>query len=180
MQGTDIDFKLATSPGAANEDCTVESAFDTLLVRCVEELVTLGPRASGAAAVANTGEHLSPQEFHAALRSASEGEVVLLDARNIYESRIGHFSAPAAETVLPGTRCFSDLPRWLDSQEAALRGKRVLMYCTGGVRCERASAYLREKGAGFENVLQLSGACFLTSTLSHTIACMQTGRRCLP
>lgn len=59
---------------------------------------------------------------------------------------------------MPPTRCFSDLPAWIDAHAHELAHKRVLMYCTGGVRCERASAYLREKGNGFENVMQLSGA----------------------
>ncbi|KXZ48398.1 hypothetical protein GPECTOR_28g805 [Gonium pectorale] len=85
------------------------------------------------------------------------GPVVLLDARNVYETRIGHFDAgPTVPTLDPRTRAFSDLPAWLDEHEEALRNRTVLMYCTGGVRCERASAYLREKGAGFERVFQLS------------------------
>jgi predicted sulfurtransferase len=60
--------------------------------------------------------------------------------------------------VKPSTRCFSDLPSWIDDNLPALEGKQVLMYCTGGVRCERASAYLREKGPAFANVAQLKGA----------------------
>jgi predicted sulfurtransferase len=64
------------------------------------------------------------------------------------------------QTLAPPTRCFSDLPSWLDAHEAQLKGKQVLMYCTGGVRCERASAYLREKGVDFDNIFQLSGALF--------------------
>lgn len=61
--------------------------------------------------------------------------------------------------VRPCLRQFSDLPSWMDSAEAEalLRDRRVLMYCTGGVRCERASAYLRSKGQGFQDVLQLQG-----------------------
>lgn len=60
-------------------------------------------------------------------------------------------------TLAPPTRCFSDLPAWLDRHEDELAGKQILMYCTGGVRCERASAYLREKGAPFDRVYQLQG-----------------------
>ncbi|GIL76485.1 hypothetical protein Vretifemale_6158 [Volvox reticuliferus] len=90
--------------------------------------------------------------------NAAAGSVVLLDARNIYETRIGHFDAgPAVTTLDPRTRCFSDLPAWLDAHEELLRNRTVLMYCTGGVRCERASAYLREKGPEFSRVFQLSG-----------------------
>ncbi|GLC50616.1 hypothetical protein PLESTB_000399800 [Pleodorina starrii] len=87
-----------------------------------------------------------------------EGPVVLLDARNIYETRIGHFNAgPSVSLLDPRTRCFSDLPAWMDAHEELLRNRTVLMYCTGGVRCERASAYLREKGPDFSRVFQLSG-----------------------
>jgi predicted sulfurtransferase len=61
-------------------------------------------------------------------------------------------------TLRPPTRCFSEFPAWLDSCAESLRGREVLMYCTGGVRCERASAYLREKGPDFHRVRQLKGA----------------------
>jgi predicted sulfurtransferase len=79
--------------------------------------------------------------------------VILLDARNMYETRIGHFAIPNISTVLPNTRKFSNLPSVLNTNEAAtaLSGKDVYMYCTGGVRCERASSYLRalsESNAG--------------------------------
>ena len=71
--------------------------------------------------------------------------VILLDARNMYETRIGHFAIPNISTLLPNTRKFSNLPSVLNTNEAAaaLSGKDVYMYCTGGVRCERASSYLR-------------------------------------
>ena len=63
----------------------------------------------------------------------------------------------------PQLRCFADLRAWLDGEEAAgkLAGRRVLMYCTGGVRCERASAYLRAKGPAFQDVVQLQGGSFV-------------------
>ena len=57
----------------------------------------------------------------------------------------------------PRLRCFGDLRGWLDAHEQLLAGRRVLMYCTGGVRCERASAYLRAKGPAFRDVYQLQG-----------------------
>ncbi len=55
----------------------------------------------------------------------------------------------------PRTRCFSELPQWLESHAPQLKDKRVLMYCTGGVRCERASAFLTEMGV--RDVYQLQG-----------------------
>ncbi|GBG67866.1 hypothetical protein CBR_g985 [Chara braunii] len=85
-------------------------------------------------------------------------ETVVLDVRNIYETRIGRFvPPPGVQFVDPQIRQFSDLPTWLDANEESLRGRRVMMYCTGGVRCERASAYLRSKGKDFQDVVQLRG-----------------------
>lgn len=60
-------------------------------------------------------------------------------------------------TLDPGIRRFSDLPAWLDRNEHLLEDRKIMMYCTGGVRCERASAYLKDKGDGFQNVVQLHG-----------------------
>jgi rhodanese-related sulfurtransferase len=83
---------------------------------------------------------------------------VLIDVRNGYETDIGHMvPPPGVRLLLPGTRTFAEMPAWFDAHAEELRGRTVLMYCTGGVRCERASAYLREKGAGFERVFQLAG-----------------------
>ncbi|CAM9357250.1 unnamed protein product [Scytosiphon promiscuus] len=87
-------------------------------------------------------------------------EAVLLDVRNVYETSIGHFSAEGVERLDPKTRQFSDLPKWVDENANHLRGKRVLMYCTGGVRCELASALIRQQcdaDATGTEVLQLSG-----------------------
>lgn len=99
-------------------------------------------------------QHLSPEEWNNKLLhlaqqeeegSCVDSEAVLLDTRNIYETRIGHFAVPKLATFFPNTRKFSSLPLALNTQEAAeaLAGKQVFMYCTGGVRCERAGTYLR-------------------------------------
>ncbi|KAH9312448.1 hypothetical protein KI387_027483 [Taxus chinensis] len=86
------------------------------------------------------------------------GGLVLLDARNMYETRIGKFLPPGqVQTLDPKIRQYSDLPAWIDRHAEQLRGNNILMYCTGGVRCEMASAYIRMKGSGYENVYQLSG-----------------------
>jgi UPF0176 protein len=66
--------------------------------------------------------------------TAQQPPVVLLDARNVYESAIGRFTADNCKVLLPSTRQFSDLPKWIDSHLEQLAGRRVMMYCTGGVR----------------------------------------------
>jgi len=104
--------------------------------------------------------HLSPHQWNEKLLQLSRenqdqkycnieqstgGEAILLDTRNVYETKVGHFAVPNLATFFPNTRKFSSLPNALNTNEAAeaLAGKRVFMYCTGGVRCERAGSYLR-------------------------------------
>ena len=72
-----------------------------------------------------------------------KNDAVLIDARNVYESRLGHFKIPGIPTILTNTRKYSSLPSVLDASIPHLAGKNVFMYCTGGVRCERASMYLQ-------------------------------------
>ena len=173
----DTDFKYgALVPGRPAD----EQKMTGLIVKITKELVSLGAAAS-AAHVADGGRHLSPEEFHAMLTSggnncsgdgkhvhdggarataaSDRSDVVLLDTRNVYETRIGLFEAPGVPTVDPDTRQFSDLPlRFQDpTLMSQLKGRKILMYCTGGVRCERASALLKSHGEGFENVFQLRG-----------------------
>ncbi|XP_073144999.1 rhodanese-like domain-containing protein 6 isoform X2 [Henckelia pumila] len=116
--------------------------------------------------ISNAGRHLSAAEFHSMLQNTgkclekspgSDNKMILLDARNLYETRIGKFDLPAVKTLDPEIRQYSDLPTWIDENSEQLRGNNILMYCTGGIRCEMASAYIKSKGAGFENVFQLYG-----------------------
>ncbi|CAD7701467.1 unnamed protein product [Ostreobium quekettii] len=159
LLGGDIDFKLCESGGARNSAATVESGFDRLRVSVVEEVVAMGPRAVGGADPGkDAGRHVSPWEFHDMLACGDGcGSRVLLDVRNCYESAIGAFRVDGLPTLIPQVRTFSELPGWIDRNLEALTDKTVLMYCTGGVRCERASAFLRERGAAFRDVVQLEG-----------------------
>jgi UPF0176 protein len=98
--------------------------------------------------VRNTGKHLSAQEFN---RLAADPDTVLIDMRNHYESEVGHFKG----AILPDVDTFREE---LQVAEDLMRGhehKNLLMYCTGGIRCEKASAWMRHKG--FKNVFQLEG-----------------------
>ena len=94
------------------------------------------------------GTHVSPKEWNDLLL---DPEVIVVDARNDYETDIGSF--PGA--VIPGTTNFREFPGWADQQLDPKKNKRVAMFCTGGIRCEKASAYLLDNG--FENVYQLDG-----------------------
>ncbi|KAM2182809.1 hypothetical protein COP2_034134 [Malus domestica] len=161
------DFKLATCGRPLNDKVAEECGFTSLSVRIVKELVTLSSNPLlKSPDISDAGKHLSAVEFHSVLERAGQfdkesidnnRELVLLDARNLYETRIGKFNTPNVATLDPGIRQYSDLPSWIDDNSDQLQGKSVLMYCTGGIRCEMASAYIRSKGAGFENVFQLYG-----------------------
>eukprot|EP01018_Ginkgo_biloba_P025676 Gb_11083 [translate_table: standard] len=179
------DFKLAPCQHTIDQRIAKECGFTSLSVRVVKEVVTLGfhPLLKSPS-IADAGKHLSANEFHSVLQMAEEkshedsilkgslmdisleskpgdcnhGRLVLLDARNSYETSIGKFLPPKGVDILdPKIRQYSDLPAWIDMHSDQLRGNCILMYCTGGVRCEMASAYIRMKGSGYENVYQLSG-----------------------
>ena len=95
------------------------------------------------------GEHLNAKEFNSLV---SKSDTVLVDMRNHYESEIGHF----IDAVLPDVDSFREsLPIVEKSLKKHKKTKNIVMYCTGGIRCEKASTYLKHKG--FENVFQLSG-----------------------
>ncbi|MED6216612.1 Rhodanese-like domain-containing protein 6 [Stylosanthes scabra] len=156
------DFKLATCHEPLNDRVAKECGFTSLSIRIVEELVTLSSHPLlKSPEISNAGRHLSASEFHSSLQNADQktprDDLLLLDARNLYETRIGKFHAPNIETLDPQVRQYSDLSSWIDDNSEKLKGKHVLMYCTGGIRCEMASAYIKSKGAGFENVFQLFG-----------------------
>lgn len=90
--------------------------------------------------------HLTPQEWNEKLLKDSalvDSNAVLIDARNVYESNIGHFKVKGVDTILTNTRKYSTITSVLKASIPNLAGKNVYMYCTGGVRCERASVYLQ-------------------------------------
>jgi predicted sulfurtransferase len=97
---------------------------------------------------------------------------VVIDVRNFNESLIGKFAPPdnktgtvdknnlgltgSSKVLDPGMRKSTDFPRWVDEHKGDLEGKKVLMYCTAGVRCERASAFIRKR-LNRDEVYQLDG-----------------------
>jgi predicted sulfurtransferase len=93
----------------------------------------------------NGGIHLSAEEYH---RKMEEENTVIIDIRNSYEAAIGHFKPPpgGAEYIDPKMRVSTEFPAWVDNNKARLEGKQIMMFCTGGIRCERASALLKDKG----------------------------------
>lgn len=122
-------------------------AFKKMHVRHREELVTLrleddvNPKQT-------TGTYLTPIEFYDAMQAE---DTIVLDARNDYEYDVGHFR----NAIRPDVETFRDLPDWVRENKHLIEGKRILTYCTGGIRCEKFSGWLVKEG--FEDVAQLHG-----------------------
>ncbi len=135
----DVPFKIAVEDDG--------KSFLKLTVKVREKIVADG-LADDFFDVTNVGKHLTAKEWNAAMES---GKAIVVDIRNHYESEIGHFE----NAVLPEAETFRDeLPEVLE----LLKGKendKVLLYCTGGIRCEKTSAFLKHHG--FKDVNQLHG-----------------------
>ncbi|MDY0395318.1 rhodanese-related sulfurtransferase [Virgibacillus halophilus] len=122
-------------------------AFKKMHVRHRPELVTL--RLDDAVSpIEKTGKFLSPSEFFKAMQ---EEDAVILDTRNDYEYELGHFRG----AINPDIASFRDLPEWIKEHKDELKGKKVLTYCTGGIRCEKFTGWLMDEG--IEDVNQLHG-----------------------
>ncbi|QUS36924.1 rhodanese-related sulfurtransferase [Falsirhodobacter algicola] len=137
-------------PGCAGlewkESRAAEMPFDRLKVRLKREIVTMGqpdvdPRA-------RVGHYVEARDWNALIQ---EPDVVVIDTRNDYEVEIGTF----AGAVDPGTRSFGEFPAWWEANRDRFAGKRVAMFCTGGIRCEKSTNYLL--GQGVEDVFHLKG-----------------------
>ncbi|MBN8252064.1 rhodanese-related sulfurtransferase [Priestia flexa] len=124
-----------------------EHAFKKLRVRHRSELVTLRLE-NDINPLETTGNYLSPKEFFEAMQ---QEDTVVIDARNDYEFDLGHFRG----AVRPDIRNFRELPDWIRENKEMFEDKKVLTYCTGGIRCEKFSGWLKEEG--FEDVSQLHG-----------------------
>ena len=120
-------------------------AFKRLKVKIQSEIVTfdgLGKFAS------NTGDFIDPKDWD---NFINNDDVQLVDVRNFYETVIGKFP----NSIDPKTETFTDFKEFIDSELGNLKDKKIAMYCTGGIRCEKASSYMKD--IGFKEVFQLRG-----------------------
>ena len=129
---------------------TEDQAFHRLKVRLKREIVTIGrPELGPTAAV---GTYVAPQDWNALLEDPG---TLVIDTRNAYEVAVGSF----AGAIDPGTASFRDFPEWVERQLRPLvearRPKALALFCTGGIRCEKATAHLIQEG--FEGVHHLQG-----------------------
>ncbi len=133
-------------------DLHFKEAFDDLMpfekakVKFRKEIVTLG--VPGVNPLKNPGNRLSPEEWNKLLQ---DPEVVLVDTRNTYEVELGTFK----NAINPNTENFRDFPEYVKNHLLDKKDKKIAMFCTGGIRCEKSTAYLKD--LGFEDVYQLEG-----------------------
>ena len=122
-----------------------DNPFYRLKVKLRNEIVTLGVDTIDPAS--KTGKRVTSENWNALI---SDPDVLIIDTRNDYETGIGTF----INAIDPNTTSFRDFPNWLEKQDIP-QDKKIAMFCTGGIRCEKSTAYLMEQG--FENVYHLEG-----------------------
>lgn len=127
-------------------DDVEDHVFRKLFVRARPELVTF--RADALDPNVRTGRHLSPREFHEMMQRP---DVLILDGRTGYEYDLGHFRG----AIRPEVDSFREFPEWIRKHMTDARKRPVLTYCTGGIRCEKLTAFMLDEG--FDEVYQLDG-----------------------
>lgn len=133
----ELDYKLSHA-----QDCP----FYRMKVRLKKEIVTMG--VDGIDPTETVGTYVNPDEWNALI---SDPDVVLIDTRNDYEVEIGTFQG----AINPQTETFRDFPAWVQANKDKLNKPKVAMFCTGGIRCEKASAYMLKNG--YDDVYHLKG-----------------------
>ncbi|MEJ2037084.1 MAG: rhodanese-like domain-containing protein, partial [Maritimibacter sp.] len=111
--------------------------FGRMKVRLKHEIVTMGQ--PDVNPLASVGHYLNPEEWNELI---SQDDVVLIDTRNDYEFAIGTFQG----AIDPGTKSFREFPAWWEENRDRFHKKRVAMFCTGGIRCEKSTNYLLGQG----------------------------------
>lgn len=141
---------LESMPEFAGLDVKYSSAaempFHRMKVRLKKEIVTMG--VPDVDPLADVGAYVDARDWNALI---SDPDTVVIDTRNDYEVRLGTF----ANAVDPGTATFRDFPAWVEAHRPELEGRKVAMFCTGGIRCEKATAYVRSLGV--DEVFHLKG-----------------------
>jgi UPF0176 protein len=141
-------------PGCANLDVKLSRAntlpFHRMKVRIKREIVTMGQPTIDP--LADAGHYVAPEDWNALI---SGPDTIVIDTRNDYEVAVGTFSG----AIDPQTNSFRDFPAWFRAKRKALLGEgkppKIAMFCTGGIRCEKSTAFL--KAEGLNEVYHLKG-----------------------
>jgi len=128
------------------ESYTNEAPFHRTKVKLKKEIVTMG--IEGIDPLKVVGTYVKPKDWNDLI---SDPDVVLVDTRNDYEYQVGTFK----DAINPNTESFRQFPEFVDANLDKNKHKKVAMFCTGGIRCEKSTAFMKEKG--FEDVYHLEG-----------------------
>ena len=120
--------------------------FHHMKVRLKKEIVTMG--VDGIDPNKTVGTYVDPADWNALI---SDPDTILIDTRNDYEVEIGTFKG----AINPETETFREFPDWVEANRKSLNKPKVAMFCTGGIRCEKASSFMKENG--FDDVYHLKG-----------------------
>ena len=123
-----------------------EMPFHRMKVRLKREIVTMGVDTIDP--IGDAGTYVEPAEWN---QLVSDPDTIIIDTRNAYETAIGTFKG----AIDPETTSFTEFPRWAQARHNELKGRKVAMFCTGGIRCEKATAYMRS--IGIDDVYHLKG-----------------------
>ena len=123
-----------------------EMPFHRMKVRLKREIVTMG--VEDIDPTRDAGTYVEPEHWNSLI---ADPDTVVIDTRNGYEVSLGTFQ----RAVDPQTESFREFPAWVQAQHNQLKGRKVAMFCTGGIRCEKATAYVRSLGV--EDVFHLKG-----------------------
>ncbi|MBP9759658.1 rhodanese-related sulfurtransferase [Candidatus Dojkabacteria bacterium] len=141
------------------EDIVEKQIFPKLRIVVRDEIVTLGLKNTKEdVKIKNKAEYIEPEELLEMYEN--KDDFVIIDGRNEYEGRIGKFR----NAIVPNIKAFRELPEYInkDAEFQSIKNKTIVTYCTGGIRCEKFSALLKENG--FRNVRQLRGGIHKYST----------------
>lgn len=134
------------NPISFKESLHEEKPFYRTKVKLKKEIVTMGVQ--GIDPTKTVGTYVKPKDWNELI---SDPEVLLIDTRNDYEIEIGTFQ----NAVNPNTETFREFPQYVKDNLDPEKHKKVAMFCTGGIRCEKSTAYLKEQG--FDEVYHLEG-----------------------
>ncbi|MDP2152660.1 MAG: rhodanese-related sulfurtransferase [Methylotenera sp.] len=143
---TDTLFANKFSDLEHKESFADEHPFYRMKVKLKKEIVTLG--VPGVSPTKKVGSYVKPEDWNALI---SDPDVVLIDTRNDYEVDIGTFKG----AIDPKTTTFREFPEYIAKNFDKTKHKKVAMFCTGGIRCEKASSYMLDQG--FDEVYHLQG-----------------------
>lgn len=136
----DLDIKYSTSE---------KNPFVRLKVKLKKEIVTMGDESIDPTML--VGEYVDPKDWNDLI---NDKNTIIIDTRNNYEYSIGTFK----NSINPETKNFKEFPKWIDKKEFTTEeknNKNIAMFCTGGIRCEKASSLMKKEG--FKNVYHLKG-----------------------